>query len=181
MKPYVSNGNLKMNIPTFNLPAGRTCPGSTPTCRRFCYAKKAERSYPNVLPCRMRNYEISMSYDFTTEMSLMLFNKKNLTHLRIHESGDFYSQPYLEKWFELCRMFPHVQFLVFTQSYRLDFSNKPPNLVIYWSVWPDSSGVPDEGLFAYAGIDKGVHQCRKKCDDCMHCFNGESDVQFKIH
>lgn len=181
MMPYVSNGNRKMSIPTFNLPAEDTCPGSTSTCRKLCYAKKAERSWPKVLPCRRRNYQISLTDDFQTKMAIVLFNKKNLTHVRIHESGDLYSQEYLEKWFEVCRLFPHVQFLLFTQSYHLEFNNQPDNLLVYWSVWHDSVNVPQEGLFAYAGMDKGAHQCRKKCDDCMHCFEGRGDVQFKIH
>ena len=34
------NGKLGEGIYTFSLPAVQTCPGSTPTCRRECYATR---------------------------------------------------------------------------------------------------------------------------------------------
>lgn len=179
--PYVSNGNKKMSIPTFCLPSRVTCPGSTPTCRRLCYARKAERAYPNVLPCRMKNYCLTEWGDFVDRMVYVLSKKKKLDYFRIHESGDMYSQEYLNKWFEICRRLPGTTFLVYTQSYHLDFSHKPSNLVVYYSVWPDSVNVPEKGLFAYAGMDKGVYQCPRSCDDCMHCFNAKGNVQIEIH
>lgn len=187
MKPYISRGNKKMNIPTFSLPSRETCPGSTLTCRRLCYAKKSER-YPSVVNSRFRNLKLSMRKDFPCLVEKVLSSRRNLDFFRIHESGDFYSQEYLDNWFKICKIFPDTVFLVFTQSYHLNFDDSPDNLVVYYSVWHDSEDVPDDGLFAYAGcvpIDCACrrlpYQCKKFCDDCMYCFEGKGDVYFEIH
>jgi len=195
IKPYISNGNIRMDIPTFSLPSHETCPGSTPHCRRFCYAQKAERRFPRVRSSRNRNLEISRRNDFV-ELMIEQIKKIKSDFFRIHESGDMYSNHYLFKWFEIIKHFPEKHFLTYTQSYNLDWDKKPENLVVYWSVWDDSKNVPEDGLHAYV-IDNKHHRlrpyqipsdvklCKKgknlKCNDCMYCFKGLGDVVFQLH
>lgn len=189
-----------MEIPTFSLPTGNACPGATPTCMNWCYAKKAERAYKNVLPCRIRNLNDSKRSDFIVKMTSALMSA-NSNYIRIHESGDFYSQEYLYKWFEICKIFPEKTFLAYTQSYNLDFSQKPENLIIYWTVWPDSRYYPREGLRAFVVESKGksigkykdpniipstAHKCDKEsgsitCEKCLYCYRGTGDVIFEAH
>ena len=193
---YISPGNLRMKIPTFSLPADVTCPNSTSLCRQYCYAKKAERLYKNVLPSRIRNYKESKKYlDFAKQLIIWL-SKKQLKYFRIHESGDFYNQDYLDIWCGIAKLFPEINFLAYTQMYKLDYSLKPDNLIIYWTVWPDSKDVPDTGLKAYV-IDDGSNKinnyktdgliCKKghgnnlTCDKCLYCFKGKGNVRFRIH
>jgi len=183
-----------MKIPTFSLPSRVTCRGKTEHCERFCYAKKAEKCYKGVLPRRKMNYKLSKKKSFVMEM-IKLVAKSNSNYIRIHESGDFYNQKYLNKWIEICKIFPNKKFLAYTQSYDLDFSKKPKNMIIYYSVWDDSKNVPKKGLFAYA-IDNGkgkieeykipkTHLCKKSgdltCDKCLFCFEGRGNVSFKLH
>jgi len=192
---YISPGNLRMKIPTFSIPSGITCPNSTKLCEQFCYAKKAEKLYPNVLPSRKRNYNETHDWKFVKETVKWILDKKP-EYFRIHESGDFYSQEYLDEWMFIAILCPNTRFLAYTQMYDLDYSIKPSNFTVYWSVWPDSKGVPVDGLHAYV-IDDGTgkvkkyktkgHICKKghgndlTCDQCKYCFEGKGDVQFKIH
>jgi hypothetical protein len=184
---YLSDGNLRMNIPTWSLPAEKTCPNATIDCMNNCYAKKAERMYRNTRESRARNLNDSKRKDFTNKM-IGLIKKKKSKYIRIHESGDFYSKIYLDKWIDICNKFPRKKFLAYTQSYDLDWSKKPDNLIVYWSVWPDSKNVPKNGgrINSYKNKPNGF-KCKKghgtkiTCDKCLYCFEGKGDVIFKIH
>jgi len=191
---YISEGNRRMKIPTFSLISRHTCPNATDLCKRYCYAKKAE-IYHNPFISRLDNTFSSIKNTFIEDI-IKVISKKNCKYLRIHESGDFYSQQYLEKWFEICKRFPNITFLCYTQMYNLNWNGIPSNLIRYWSIWPDSKGVPKEGLKAYV-IDNGkgkipsiqlpeaIHHCHKgktlTCENCLYCFNGNGNVAFKIH
>jgi len=195
---YLSDGNLRMKIPTWSIPAEITCPGSTTTCRNYCYAKKAERTYRNTRLSRIRNLNDSKRKDFVSKM-IPLIERKKSKYVRVHESGDFYSQIYLDKWIDIANKFPEKTFLMYTQNYKLDYSKIPDNVVLYYTIWPDSRDVPKKGLKAYV-IDNGsgkigkykidlskVKECKKgkgsklKCENCMWCYHGKGDVKFKLH
>ena len=189
---YVSNGNKKMSLPTFSLPAKQTCPGCTKQCAAGCYARKAEIAYPTVLPSRKRNWKATKSDRFVENM-IAIVKSKNKKWFRIHESGDFYSQSYLDKWVEVVKACPKVRFLAFTKSFKLSFLEalKLPNLSLVWSVWPDTDidSIP-AGPRAYAG-DCSHHEyanealeCPGNCDTCMVCWSLAKrgiDVHFEIH
>lgn len=185
---YVSDGNRKMSLPTFSLPAKSTCPGCTRQCASHCYARKAEKAYPGVLPCRKRNLKLSRGDTFIDGMVDIIMSKSPKL-FRIHESGDFYSQSYLEKWFTICEALPDTRFLAFTKSFHLDFTRKPSNLQIVWSIWPDTdlSRVPSKGPRAYAGDCQGMGktvQCAGNCDSCGICWfldRNPVNVHFDIH
>lgn len=195
---FISEGNKKMTLPTFSIPAGKTCPGCTVQCASHCYAKKAERIYPSVAVSRKRNIKATREGGFVNGVIEMI-KKQGNDWFRIHESGDFYSQSYLEKWFEIVRACPEVRFLAFTKSFTgfgpnrdqgLDFSKAPKNLEIIWSVWEDTEmdKIPP-GPRSYAGdvpFRKGekVIECPGQCDGCMVCWGISKaglSVHFKIH
>src|SRR5574343_650785 len=116
MKLSRGNRKLKQGYLIWNLPAVKTCPGSTAICRKLCYARKAERVYPDVLPCRMSNYHDSKKESFTDDMIMLIEKtlktyKKFNGYFRVHESGDFYNQKYLDSWFKIVAQFPEIKFL----------------------------------------------------------------------
>lgn len=189
---YISPGNRKTGrIPTFSLPAVVTCPGRTALCEKLCYAKRPETYWPVVWKSRVRNLLVtSKKGQLAAEVVRWYRRKKHEPkYFRIHESGDFYSQSYLEDWFKACRILSEVRFCAFTKSFHLDYSKKPDNLVIYWSVMEDTTGVVPSGLRAYTGNcgPKSTYECSqqtgrvKHCDECLHCFEGRSDVHFRVH
>lgn len=156
-----TNGNKKLqNTETlrfmiWNLPAVKTCPFRTALCEKSCYARKAERVYPQVLPSRERNYIDSLGADFVENMIYTIESELNtkkyknkLCVFRIHESGDFYNLEYTQKWVEIAKHFennPNIVFLAYTKSitYLINcgygLTGFPSNLVIRSSLWKDTA------------------------------------------
>jgi hypothetical protein len=198
-KTYMTFGNKKMSIPLFNLPAKSTCPGSTEYCRKYCYALKSEQLFPSVKAKRENNLALTKSPDFVETLSKEIASVTFIKYVRIHESGDFYSQEYLNNWFKICKKFPEKTFLAFTKCFHLDFSKKPKNLNLYFSVWADTDTskiknkrikraitVIDYKWAIAKGIDKAVDiskavPCNGHCDKCLVCFENKSSVFFHIH
>lgn len=139
---YLSNGNLKVkNCNIFSLPAFTTCKPNT-ACRSFCYARKAEKCYPDVLPRRKENYKLSLRDDFAANVTELLSKRKNQV-TRIHESGDFYSIEYIGKWYRIASNLPNMKFYAYTKRNYLFAGEtgappmilvKPKNLTLIWSV-----------------------------------------------
>jgi hypothetical protein len=183
----------------FNLPAVLTCPGRSGLCESKCYARKAEVMYPAVAPYRERNLKFSRNPAFVPDTVNFLINKvktarKAITTVRIHESGDFYSQEYLLSWFEIARRVPGLQFYAYTKSFNLwgrdVWSQAPANFRIIHS-WDDSMPVGQQtmakaGFSAHMGDEKpqGFFTCPGSCKKCDICFNPKSKrvrVHFAIH
>ena len=201
---YLSEGNLKLmgdsnnQFLIWNIPAVVTCLWKTPMCEKLCYARKAEVLYTGVLPCRTRNLEESEKNTFVHDMADILrwnFSRKKFEGkqiwFRIHESGDFYSLEYLEKWIKIAKKFPGVKFLAYTKAVRLVEMAKddiPSNLVIRYSVWEDTK--PEEMEIAtklelpiYTAFNKkildekvkseGFTKCDCDCKVCKKCYTGK--------
>jgi len=107
----------------WNLPAGSTCPFAL-ECKvsvdritgKFtkhtgafkCYAAAAER-FPGVREHRWNNYE----YVKNGGVPVL---PKDCENVRIHCSGDFFSQAYFDMWLQVARDNPNVNFWAFTKS-----------------------------------------------------------------
>jgi len=199
-----NNKKLSKSVGVFNLPAQATCPGKTPECTKICYAMKAERMYRSAHEMRQRNLLAAELPDFpamiTTEIALW-----KLGRIRVHESGDFYCQGYLDKWITIATLNPAVTFLAFTKSFHLDFSKAPVNLVLFYSLdtSTDPATLPKELRHTAVTLQKGVmmapgrHVCipvgkdaalvRSKehyhyCgDSCKYCWDNTGDVAWIKH
>jgi len=184
-------GNRKVPVPIFSLPPVITCIGATESCKRICYGKKSW-IYPAVRKRRMENYNDSQKPDFVDKI-IAEMKKHKFDKFRIHETGDFYSQEYLDKWIEIVKAFPEVRFLAYTKSWQLDFSKIPKNLIIYYSVMPDTKHFPKTKMpYAYV-IGKSLtykskvtgFDCpypEKGCKECGYkCWDGGDNVIFKRH
>ena len=103
----ISFGNAKLPKGTmiFNLPAVVTCPFKTPLCEKACYALKAEVQYKHVVPqARQHNLDRVRKGLFKGLMiEAIKKHHKKIKAIRIHESGDFFSQSYLNDWFAVAR------------------------------------------------------------------------------
>jgi hypothetical protein len=137
-----SNSKLyKDGILTFGLPAGKTCPGAG-ACKAICYAQKGCYRFKNVKAVQEARLEVTKQDDFARLISLEIFkHKKAPKAIRIHDSGDFYSQEYLNKWVLIAHKNPDIIFYAYTKSLDLDFSKRPANLLIiasYGSLFDDS-------------------------------------------
>lgn len=131
---YFSNGNIKLNkkVLVWNLPRLKTCPGAY-ACKDWCYEIKAEKRFKNAIIAREKNLQESKKENFVKK-AVEYMNKKKFDHVRVHASGDFYSQQYLEKWYAIARHLPSKNFYAFTKSLHLNlYEFKPKNFNIIQS------------------------------------------------
>jgi len=102
-------------------------------CVKFCYAQKGAYSWSNVKPAFEKRYELTKTDDFINLMNSEIKRKK-VDFLRIHDSGDFYSKSYIQKWFKIANDNPNVKFYAYTKSFILfQGLTIPDNLDIIFS------------------------------------------------
>jgi hypothetical protein len=185
----MQRGNLKLadNIKTFNLPAGGSCPNMA-ECYKKCYAKKAQRR-PTVRISRERNFRLAKE-------NTGLLKKRILQHLergdvvRIHESGDFFSQEYLDMWCEIAKERPDVMFYTYSKTEHLwDWSEikRLPNFNLVSSIIAGKVNFGPEKEIKIRAQELGVPICpcrpgnKVRCGiDCTLCWT-QPQVLFVEH
>ena len=139
----VKTDTVSFNIPAFRSADGfETCPKAG-ACATMCYARQGRYMIPNVAGAREFNLDIVRNrlaefVGMATEDLLRIKNKI----VRIHDSGDFFSQQYVDAWFQLARSFPEKKFYAYTKSLHLDRSLCPENLQVVQSV----GGLMDDAI-----------------------------------
>jgi hypothetical protein len=162
--------------------------------------------YPSVLPRRVRHLTESQHPQFASNAQQEFDKlKKRKTrnketkfqYVRIHESGDFYSQSYVNKWVQIVKANPELKFLAYTKSHALNFDEltKQPNMTLRYSVDSTSTTIREDMALAYvrteetlanlpqAGDKRETIQCQStwKCAECRLCWTSEKDVSFQLH
>jgi hypothetical protein len=110
-----------------------TCPGAT-ACRAVCYAKQGRYLMPAVQLARQGNLAATLSETFVEDMVKALKKSRTYNVVRIHDSGDFYNQEYLDKWASIARAIPDKIFYAYTKAHHLDFGGIPDNLRVVRSL-----------------------------------------------
>lgn len=106
---------VNFGIPAYQTQTGkRTCPFAD-KCVAFCYARKGAYSWGNVKPAYEWRYAQTQKDDFADIMQKEI-DRKRPDVVRIHDSGDFYSPAYLEKWVQIIENNPRVTFYAYTNS-----------------------------------------------------------------
>lgn len=128
----------------FNLPTGWSCPFAKECLVKVdkltgkmdnksnayrCYAASAER-FPGVRKSRWDNYEAAKNGNLP-ELP------KAAKHVRIHMSGDFFSQEYFDTWIQYCKKHPEVEFWAYTKSLRywIERLDSIPNNLVLTASW----------------------------------------------
>jgi hypothetical protein len=122
-------GTVSFNLPAFQSADGfRVCPGAG-ACAGYCYARQGRYRYPSSIAARELNLAVVRSSLPTFELLAVADLKRiRAKTIRIHDSGDFFSQDYLNSWFAVIRQFPAKRFYCYTKSLHLDWSAQPANL-----------------------------------------------------
>ena len=128
--------NLKVfnfGIPAYKSASGKlTCPMAK-ECIKFCYAKKGAYIWSNVSSVFEKRYQLTKTDNFIQEMSNEIIKKKP-DYIRVHDSGDYYSKKYLQKWLDIAAIHPHVKFYSYTNCVKmLKNVNLPNNYDIIYS------------------------------------------------
>ena len=135
----------KVRVLNFSLPAYKTqnnkvvCPFAK-DCIKYCYAQKGNYRFPSVKKGLNKRYELSKKDEFITIMNANILLERP-THVRIHDSGDFYSVNYLNKWIQIANDNKEVIFYAYTKSIPFFKRTKemdttfllPKNLIIIFS------------------------------------------------
>lgn len=185
----------------FNLPAVKTCPFATPSCAKACYARKAERLYPQARASREHNYEMTLLdyFDHLLALAIVSEYKKAVKAgkrliVRLHESGDIYSPEYASKLLRAVkavkRYHSGVTFYAYTKSIQhvlaagYQYSTDHHLIKFYFSEWHDT-GASDKALAiaenwpVYTAAESKKFEALPKlnqcdclnCSTCGKCFN----------
>ena len=116
---------FNVRIFNFSIPAGNdkltgkiTCPFAG-SCLKLCYAKRGMYRFGNVERALSKRYQASKEENFVELISneLSKVKKDKQTYVRIHDSGDFYSPSYFQKWLTIAKNNPSVRFYAYTKSH----------------------------------------------------------------
>lgn len=114
-------GNRKLGDQTahFDLPAGAGhCPGATACCLRACYALTGRYRYPSVRRRLRRCLAAARRPGFVRRV-IGEVRRRGLLLIRLHCSGDFFSELYAEGWLAITRALPRVKVWWYTRSWRV--------------------------------------------------------------
>lgn len=138
-----SKGNAKLDkrVVTFSLPAGITCPGAKecksmaikdangkrtikdgPGTKFRCFAASQEVLFKNTFDSRAHNLTLlkACGKGKTGEDAMVKLISDSLPkgakYVRVHVSGDFYSQIYFNAWLRVATANPKVLFYAYTKS-----------------------------------------------------------------
>jgi Gene product 88 len=139
-KLFSTNSKLKHDgIYSFGIPALKsvtglvTCPAAG-NCAKGCYARQGMYAFPSVKRAQEIRLAISQDRELFIAMADTEIRKRKIKMLRIHDSGDFYSWPYLTAWLMIIKLNPTVKFYAYTKRIDL-FSGLqlPPNFIVIYS------------------------------------------------
>jgi hypothetical protein len=117
---------FNFGIPAYKSASGKlTCPMAD-GCVKFCYAKKGAYIWSNVQPAFEKRYELSKTDDFVNKMHDEIVKKKP-DYVRVHDSGDYYSKKYLNKWIDIALLFPEVKFYSYTNMVQMFLDTDLPS------------------------------------------------------
>lgn len=122
---------LNKRVFNFGITAYKTSKGKivcpfAKDCIKYCYAKKGAYTWSNVAPAFEKRYNITKTIAFVPLM-IKEIKRKRVDFLRIHDSGDFYSKEYLNKWLTIAETLPDVKFYAYTKSHDFFRSIDLPN------------------------------------------------------
>ncbi len=136
-------------IPAFRSETGlKTCPNAG-LCAVGCYARSGAYLFSNVAKKFEERLVLAQSPGFVDELigeileaNIKAARKGKKCLIRIHDSGDFFSDEYTYKWFKIAQKLPDVSFYAYTKQvqYFKDLFKlygedlvKPKNLTLIYS------------------------------------------------
>jgi hypothetical protein len=198
------NAKLGREIWTFSLPAGHTCPGARGCLAKVgrdgglvdgseqefrCFSATAESVYSNVRKSRWHNFDLLKGLSKEEMVALILASLPEEAKLvRIHVSGDFYSESYFQAWMEVARRRPFSVFYAYTKSLRVWVKNRgeiTANLRLtasYGGKW--DSLIKEHGLKSAKvvfSLEEAVMLGLETDHDDSHAYGGEESFALVLH
>ena len=113
----INNARIfNFSIPAYKSKTGKIICPFAKDCVKYCYAQKGNYTrFPIVQQLMEKKYQLTKTPEFIDLMNKEIIKKK-CTHVRIHDSGDFYSVKYLLKWLQIAKDNSNVIFYAYTKS-----------------------------------------------------------------
>ena len=130
-----------------------TCPNAG-VCAAFCYAKSGTFMFKNVRAAHIKKLEMVLYKPeawidaMNNELAKTKYDKK---YIRLHDSGDFFSEEYALNWFKIMIANPQCTFYAYTKEVEL-FKYKL------------SDQIPDNFILIYSFGGKQDHMIDKDID-----------------
>lgn len=153
------------------------CPNAG-ACASFCYARNGTYLFRNVKGRHIANLEYILSDPqgwFNQMLDEVSKPRMKGKHIRIHDSGDFFSEDYLKMWLAIARLTPDVNFYCYTKEvsmfkrvvepdcpsnfrYLYSMGGKEDHLVDkerdrHADVFPDDASILDAGYMNQSASD----------------------------
>ena len=143
----------KLDAVSFGIPAYRsedgfkTCPQAG-ACAAVCYARQGTYTFSVVKQAREYNLAYFRLKGFINFVNSAIedLNRIRAKYVRVHDSGDFFNQRYLDAWGAIAWAMPEKTFYAYTKSIHLDFSRMPKNFKITQSMGGKLDDSIDESL-----------------------------------
>ena len=153
---------FNFGIPAYKSASGKlTCPFAD-ECVKFCYAKKGAYIWSNVQPAFEKRYQLSKTDKFIQAMSDEIVKKKP-DYIRVHDSGDYYSKAYLNKWLEIAAIHTDVRFYSYTNCVQM----------------LKNIDLPDNYDIIFSDSGKQKHLIDQKLDRFTKIFNSYDELMSK--
>jgi hypothetical protein len=130
----------KTDTVSFNIPAFRAADGSVTCpqadkCAGVCYARQGRYLAPDAQHARETNLAvIRASVPLFTRLAIDDLHRIPNSSIRVHDSGDFFDQAYLDAWFAIMRAYEGKRFYAYTKSLHLNWAARPANFNVVQSV-----------------------------------------------
>ena len=190
----ISSCNSKLGMTqNFNFPL-TTCKPGIPCMREGCYAKNGNFRFSSVQVSLFRNYFLWLTRPDDVERQLLDCPKGR--YWRWFSSGDCPDDRFMELIAKVAAESPKTYFWMPTKQYEivnrfLDHNEKPENLTIIPSSWPNypadnPHGLPTSVVLEhYNPVPQGAFVCpgnRVGCEKCRKCWRakpGDTIVYYK--
>jgi hypothetical protein len=169
VKYLLTNGNRELRadgIFTWTLPAlaaklstGKNllvCP-SAGVCAQLCYARSGTYNFSNVKKAHTRNLESIVDdpegwkNQLTNELKAKRYQGGK--SVRIHDSGDFFTEQYFLLWLDIAKENPHVFFYAYTKEVAMVKKHElPHNFVIIFSMGGTQDHLVDKEKDRHADV-----------------------------
>jgi hypothetical protein len=120
--------SIGAKVMNFGIPAYRdinnkvTCPFANVNDKSSpcysCYARKGAYIWPAARNAYQWRYEQTKLDSFVDDM-VVAITKSKAKFIRVHDSGDYYSIDYINKWLAIANALPNVNFYSYTKSVKM--------------------------------------------------------------
>lgn len=151
---------FNFGIPAFQSRTGlQTCPNAR-QCAVGCYARSGTYRFGNVVNAYEERLNLTQQPEFSLIMiheiaskSLKSKAKGNKCLIRIHDSGDFYNETYLNEWLKVIQASPSTHFYAYTKMVQMLQRIKPiQNFTVIYSLGGSEDSHIDTSIHRHSRV-----------------------------